>query len=761
VNDDLTYLTCDYGNLESGNTVTININCYQDAGVAQKSYQYYKTLDDAAIGSHVVTASFNLGKDPKIAARTWKEQYLDWDFALTGKYMATIKSYTPTRYKIPSDSITEKEASAINVKRIQQFTGCFASFAPGGVPAPQQQNLKGTIYATSYPIGIPQPLKYSRITLLEEGKKVLGVETDAEGKYEFAYSFQKGKTYRLEIGLAYTRGTKEYFTLYYGEPDESKKVIFRHDFTYKGDADLTQDVNLDDLWKKKSDTVNPFGIMYIHFTEAYEFYADYLKEDVQLNLPLKIVAFSTDPAIKKDRARYDSEGLDSYIYISPKESIPESELRPLGLYHEFSHYMMANTWGREPEPVVTGHGNSVNHGGFLNPDTTDSWAEGFANFMAGAIAERTQIAATASGESVEPCDGASYYGALEDNYQPWEYNGEVEEAAVAGTLWDLFDSADQKRACEAQKVTFSNNMLAHPGVPESKKTLIRLYIEAIHVLEQRYGYSDDSGNGYEDKISFTLPELWGVMRTYHPDMLSFYDALQKKYPRNKQQIDDIFLMHGFWKETSPGNGKHDAEEPYRDANGNKAYDANEEYIDLAENLEYSAGEVIGTAADANRTWRRTTQQLPGQFVKVNNNAPYYSYTVEFPGTKRWPYTNYAVNNEGSIFVPVPSDPTARITVKASGVRTGNPLVFTSQQFQQNYETALKQGYYTSHDFQLSGPVPPQPKIPDMAGLGGQGSTGSGQLPDIFSPTSRVPLIIAIPVVIAGILLLVYLVRKES
>ena len=763
-------LTCNYGNPLSGNTVTVEVECYQDVSVAQKWYQYYKREipypypESQYAPANPKTSYWESpvshrhsairGSDPKNVP-TFKSAYADWDFAIAGRNVAKITSVTPT------DTITQSQATADNIKRIAQFASCFASFRPGSVPVPAQQTLKGTIYATSYPSGIPRPLKYGQVTLLEEGKKVLGVETNAEGTYEFAYAFQKGKTYQLGIGLAYTRGDKEYFTLYYGEPVESKKVIFRHDFTYTGDADLKQDVNLDDLWKKKSAAVNPFGIMYIHFTEAYEFYADYLKEDVRLNLPLKIVAFSTDPQIKQDRARYDSDGTESFIYISPKESIPESELRPASReYHEFSHYMMANTWGREPEPLVTGHGETINHAGFLNPGTTDSWAEGTAHFMAGAIAERTEIAATAQGEPIEPCDGASYYGVLEDNYKPWEYNGQVEEAAVAGTLWDLYDSADQKRACEARKIAFFNTMVASPYVPASKKTNLPGYIQAIRMLEQRYGYEDDSGSGYEDKASFTLPQLWAVMRTYHPDMLSFYEGLTKKYPGNKQQIDDIFLMHGFWKETSPGNGKHDAEEPYRDANGNKVYDQGEYYIDLADNLAYTTGETIGTAADASRTWRRTTLQVPGQFIQVTTTAPYYSYTVEYPGSKRWPHTNYAVNTNGLIYVPVPPDPAAQITVKAWGVTTGSPLVFTSQQFNDNYVNSLKQGYYVSHDFKLSGPVPPQPEIPDMGAISGGSTSGLTSQSTKAAGSGDIGSVLLLCVSVAGTLVLAFNLKKK-
>ena len=136
-------LTCNYGNPLSGNTVTMKITCYKDAGIAQKWYQFYRKeipypFPETGYGSgyaqdyqdHRVGVQAQIfGKDDK-PVPTFKTAYQDWDYAVNGRYEAEIFSLTPT------DTITQQEASAINVKRIQQFTGCFASFSPGGVPAP-------------------------------------------------------------------------------------------------------------------------------------------------------------------------------------------------------------------------------------------------------------------------------------------------------------------------------------------------------------------------------------------------------------------------------------------------------------------------------------------------------------------------------------------------------------------------------------------------------------------------------------------------
>jgi hypothetical protein len=97
------------------------------------------------------------------------------------------------------------------------------------------------------------------------------------------------------------------------------------------------------------------------------------------------------------------------------------------------------------------------------------------------------------------------------------------------------------------------------------------------------------------------------------------------------------------------------------------------------------------------------------------------------------------------------------------VETGSPLSYTSKEFYAQYDTNVQQGFFKDHNFQIKGPVPTPPAMPEFGqgGVGGQGSSGSGRLPGIFTPTSRIPLIIAVPVVIAGILLLVYLMRKKS
>ncbi len=88
------------------------------------------------------------GNEPNKNPATFKSAYQDWDYTSTGRYMAEVQSLTPT------DTITQKEAEAINVKRIKQFADCFASFSPaGGAPIPAQKKITGTVTGLGFTHG--------------------------------------------------------------------------------------------------------------------------------------------------------------------------------------------------------------------------------------------------------------------------------------------------------------------------------------------------------------------------------------------------------------------------------------------------------------------------------------------------------------------------------------------------------------------------------------------------------------------------------
>jgi hypothetical protein len=159
--------------------------------------------------------------------------------------------------------------------------------------------------------------------------------------------------------------------------------------------------------------------------------------------------------------------------------------------------------------------------------------------------------------------------------------------------------------------------------------------------------------------------------------------------------------------------------------------------------------------------------MPGYFVKVNNAVPFYTYRMEFPDGSGHSYLVTVRNDDGLIYIQVPPESGAKITVTADGVTTGNPLVFTSGQFNENYMASVQQGYYTSHDFKVSGPIPTPPVIPDLSKGGPAGKQNAG-LFSIKGPlfdtlfgrtTGHAPIIVPAIIAVICITIIAYVLKK--
>jgi len=333
-------LTCNYGNPLSGNTVSIKIDCYQDAGAAQKWYQYYRReipypYPETGYGSGYApehTESHRVGVQAQIFGEdnkprpAFREAYQDWDYLLNGRFEAKIYSLTPT------DTITQQEASAINLKRIQQFAGCFASFNPGGVPAPQQQVIKGTIrgsrltkefytdltaaindeYSGRSPdkrLALTERLNaggYAKnpirhVKVIWKGSTEAGAQdqeyttsTDENGKFEIPAMLKPGKQYEFVIEFTYRRGSTDYFTI--SRAGMYNEEIYSHVFDYTGERDLQQDIDILAVMEKEADkeTLDRFTstlMLYDETANAFEFYTEHLGEKLDCSLPLHVYPF--------------------------------------------------------------------------------------------------------------------------------------------------------------------------------------------------------------------------------------------------------------------------------------------------------------------------------------------------------------------------------------------------------------------------------------------------------------------------------------
>jgi len=810
-------LTCIYGNPLSGNTVTVQVECYQDGSVAQKWYQYYKreipypypesqyapanpksSYWESPVGHR---NSAIRGADPD-KVPTFTSAYADWDFAIAGRNVAKITSLTPT------DTITQQQATAENVRRISQYAGCFASFGTSPVPSSPQKVIKGTITGSGMtrefyreiqaamddaryrdnPAGLTallqrsasgfapaKPLRHVKITW--KGSQEAGAQdkeyitaTDENGKFEIPAALVAGKQYEFDIEFTYRKADTDYFSV--SDAGIYDVATWPHVFEYSGDDDLRQDIDfiteLNEMKEDKEFVARVTSTLYLYdeTANAFEFYADHLKEMLNCNLPLHVypyqeterrTVFVIDAGTGKGKPA-------PAIIITPADSTFDNPVHSQYIvYHEFSHYAMYCIYDKKfpvSDADTAGALRTVNHGGYMNPSTSDSFTEGFAEFMPAVIADH--YGNTLFGVS----SGA---GSIEDTFRAWEYEGRAEEHAVSTTLWNLFDTSshyDSRRKAEEQVL---RNILADPRSTaleaEHQKMTVTEYTAQ---LNQEIALLQSGGNTFDDEhpVKLQFGEIWAVLRTYNRDFTDVYNGFVSRYPGQKSGIDTVFAAHGFYRDTGKGNGTYDPGEAWRGASRDKAtYTAGDPFIDYPVTgfTEYRISEPyqgtnpVGSASEYQRTTRRSSEPLPGHFIRTPVDVPLYVASVEYDDH---PWRNYRtiVSSENNL-VPVPVPPPgehARVTVIPAKVTSGNPLSFTSEEFNRNFEDAAAHGYYAEHDFKVSGQIPVRTVVRAGTPSGTASRVPAGQTTKSAGSGG----LFAVIVPVAAILALVLFVKKK-
>ncbi|MCJ7698068.1 MAG: hypothetical protein MUO73_07050 [Thermoplasmata archaeon] len=580
--------------------------------------------------------------------------------------------------------------------------------------------------------GFGIPLRHIKVTLLD-GENATEKTTDANGYFQYTGMFTKGSTYILTVNFSYAINQTTYFSLRFRE-NSPDAVTLDREFTYSSDSDLKQDMQMEKelpLYYGE-DWAKTFASMYVHFTEALEFFTKYASVDLNFQLPLDIYTFV--PKSIGTRYWYDTPG-KSYITIESNMSIHESIYRPMNReYHEFCHYVMHALYRKWPAPAldlpVTIE--ERNHDGYLNPSTSDSYVEGFAAFMSAVIMQGYEEVGTTIPMIPPNEKDMSRFAAMNyrDNTQwigqeynalAWDNRGRAEESAVAGVLWDLFD--DSTYYC--YKTPAEMYQLYQQMLPQIQQ-IYEEYKADIEEDNREYGRNDtpepfvlatlqDFENDKYDDDNATLgfEAVWDVIKTFHNDFTSVYNDFISKYPAQKKAIDEVFITHAFYADTNPGNGAYDRNDAYRDENHNRQHDAGEYFVDYPiGEFHYTVGDVIGQATNYNRLWRKSVQELPGYFIKVDNTVPFYLVKVSFPNNFYLDYLVRVWNDNGLINIPVPPEGyVSLVTVIPEGVQSSVPLSFASDVFHRHYNTSLSQGYYVEHDFQITGPIPSLPSMP--------------------------------------------------
>lgn len=583
--------------------------------------------------------------------------------------------------------------------------------------------------------GFSFPMKHIKVSL-SDGETTNETTTDEQGNYNFTRPIAKGMQYNLTVTFSYVINSTTFFSLHYQENNQSV-VIFRYAITIDSNTDLTQNIALEQELPQfyGGDWAKAFASIYVHFTEALEFYKDGLEVDVTFQLPLDVYTFVSSQ--KGTRYCYDIPG-KSYITIDAEKSIHESVYRPLHReYHEFSHYIMHTLYQQwpAPSPDIPVDIEEWNHGGYLNPSTSDSFVEGFAEFMAAVILKYYQEEATtipmlspdmSTMTLLEVGDLLlnTQWSGMEFNAVVYGSNGRAEEEAIAGALWDLCDDKEDycdetpeeiyqsyqqrlptlQREYEKAKESYEN-AARERGETDEDATYPPMEIYTLQDIKNLKWDDDNASLGFE--------KVWDIVKHFHNDFTSVYNEVVVKNSGKKKEIDEVFLAHKIYVDTNPGNGVYDHRDFYRDENHNNKYDAGEYYLDYPlEEFQFQSGNIIGQSANYNRQWRQSVQEVPGYFIKVDNTVPFYLVKVSTPDQFYLDYVVRTWNRNGLINIPVPPEGYyAVVSIIPEGVQSNGPLTFSSEVFQNEYNTSLAQGYFVDHDFQVTGTIPSPPSIP--------------------------------------------------
>jgi hypothetical protein len=380
----------------------------------------------------------------------------------------------------------------------------------------------------------------------------------------------------------------------------------------------------DPVYLNSSDHKHPerlenYSTLYTAAFDAWFFGAAVLGEaEALVSKPLRVeVRWPVDPAI--GASHYNPA--DHCIRLEEADSLRDDNSR-FAILHEFGHAFDLATNGGIFRAYAEYGSDNVNHGGYMNKTTSDSYIEGFATFFAGTVQLYSGYKNPGTLSSIVLADPSLYTA--------WGRNGKNEEFAIATLLYNAQYLVDDVAA----------------------------YWSIL---------KEDRHNFYE---------YYTAIKTY----------LEGKSPEAAWRLRQYAIDGGLYRMPSGGNGEYDPGEPFRDLAGGiqGQRDANEPYADLmfavdengfmdpAKPLhEYDESSLTaGEVSDASRV-RKTIEDPPSGFLYLSGETAEYLLVDILPDGEEGSRTLRAVKDGGKVLIGLP-DKAMTGTVKVS-VPGGNTI----------------------------------------------------------------------------------------
>ena len=282
------------------------------------------------------------------------------------------------------------------------------------------------------------------------------------------------------------------------------------------------------------------ALIFYYTNIAKRFYEDKLNYFF-LDTPLYVLTENknTDEAYFSSAQNPEINGMTKYpmIYYSSPTMYRFTREAPINReFHEFSHYVMWDMYGELPpnhyDLDFSGKwvALDINHDCFINHCSSDSYVEGFAEFMALVINKEMNVQPPYV--SIIPDFGWSRYPVGTSEYY-LEYNLDQvkdEELSFASLLWDLYD-----------------------GIEPIDQDNIDLSLDDVWlIITQPYTcpvyYQYNSAIGMTEKLDETTTEF-----RYIHYIIDLYDGLMDNeplYTYSATDIDSIFISHKIFNDTN-------------------------------------------------------------------------------------------------------------------------------------------------------------------------------------------------------------------
>ena len=585
-----------------------------------------------------------------------------------------------TRYGCPSNMVNILDGSCEDDMRARRDCCCKEGYqlvTDEGVNYCTRERDSGVIRGRlfledpylDYPTGGVRNVK---VTVDINGNEI-ETYTDIAGLFEVKGAIKEGMTVEAKFIL---EDKDDHFRIIDGQEDPIPVWISKEEVV----TDVHEPIDIE-IFLKKNDTPEDItsssdlsvvpGLVkeFMIYQDAWSFTNEVLQTDVG---SVDVITNYEDVMQKCDSTACYSP-TEKTIYLGTSYVLFDFKETPGTEFHEFGHHTMYSQFS----PVYPS--GTRNHGGFLNPDTSDSLQEGEADFLA-LMTFETYLADHPTMNYRKK--GIMSENNYEFNYKPWDFESSVqhEERAVSTLLYDLFD-------------------------------------ERKDPIDDDYSIK----SSMVDDLSIPLSEIWDILKDSSTNTVwDLYNALIITY--DKRKVDGLFLGHGFFIDLDPGDGNYSAPQSYTYitdsgkflkswGNGDVYYDKNKNFVkDPSEDWQdighahdfpgypvYTKGvDTIGTAADASRPNRKTQLKVPGSYIKV----PPGEYNVHlFFDQEEFNYEYITWPQNGLLYVTFPP---ARyggemvITPSSRKFRSTEELKITSEEYHEN----LGGEYFAEHDFEM-------------------------------------------------------------